>query len=150
MPAVLTEIRKELYSERPFCTYCKKRVYVYVEQYASNRATLDHVIPKSRGGKTIRENLVLCCKNCNEIKRDLPLQKAFKNVELETERTMKLQTGPARQNKWLRKQAEFWNGQSTYQENAKGNIHYNVMLNASGAAQDIVREISVSTGGFEV
>ena len=31
--------------------------------------TLDHVIPKSKGGKNTWENLVTCCKSCN-VKKD--------------------------------------------------------------------------------
>ena len=30
--------------------------------------TLDHVIPRSRGGLTIRKNLVACCRSCNGAK----------------------------------------------------------------------------------
>jgi len=32
--------------------------------------TLDHIIPKSRGGKNTWKNLVTCCKKCNQEKRD--------------------------------------------------------------------------------
>lgn len=45
------------------CQYCDKLV-PYEEQ------TLDHVIPKSRGGKSTWENLVLACKRCNTMKAD--------------------------------------------------------------------------------
>ena len=31
---------------------------------------LDHVIPKSRGGKTDYNNCVTCCKSCNNVKAD--------------------------------------------------------------------------------
>lgn len=43
------------------CQYCG----VFVPK---NKMTLDHVIPKSRGGKTNFENTVLCCKYCNSKK----------------------------------------------------------------------------------
>ena len=40
------------------CAYCR-----------SNRATtLDHVKPKSRGGSSLRSNLIPCCKSCNHSK----------------------------------------------------------------------------------
>jgi len=32
--------------------------------------TLDHVVPKSRGGDNTWTNLVTCCKSCNQKKRD--------------------------------------------------------------------------------
>ncbi|HLZ64284.1 MAG TPA: HNH endonuclease [Ktedonosporobacter sp.] len=38
------------------CQYCGKR---------SRELTLDHIIPRSRGGQGTWENLVACCKHCN-------------------------------------------------------------------------------------
>jgi hypothetical protein len=38
------------------CQYCGKR---------SRELTLDHVIPRSRGGESTWENLVACCRTCN-------------------------------------------------------------------------------------
>ena len=40
------------------CQYCGKR----------KELTLDHVLPKSRGGKTSWDNLVSACKSCNSKK----------------------------------------------------------------------------------
>ena len=42
------------------CQYCGK----------SNDLTLDHVIPRSRGGKSIWTNLVTACRSCNAKKGD--------------------------------------------------------------------------------
>ena len=42
-------------------------------QYCGDRAhdlTLDHVVPRSRGGPTSWENVVACCRACNARKRD--------------------------------------------------------------------------------
>jgi 5-methylcytosine-specific restriction endonuclease McrA len=33
--------------------------------------TMDHVVPIARGGKTIRGNVVPCCKSCNNAKKQL-------------------------------------------------------------------------------
>ena len=33
--------------------------------------TMDHVIPLSRGGKTTKGNVVVACKNCNNLKKNL-------------------------------------------------------------------------------
>ena len=49
------------------CQYCSR---------FSHELTLDHVIPRSRGGKTIWENVVACCQKCNARKRDLTPEKA--------------------------------------------------------------------------
>lgn len=43
------------------CQYCGAR---------SNDLTLDHVLPRSRGGPTSWENVVACCRSCNARKRD--------------------------------------------------------------------------------
>ena len=43
------------------CQYCGKKPL-------SKELTLDHVVPKSRGGKNTWENLVSACKKCNQKK----------------------------------------------------------------------------------
>ncbi len=45
------------------CQYCGR-------EFPTKDLTLDHVFPKSRGGKTDWENIVCCCKNCNQFKAD--------------------------------------------------------------------------------
>jgi len=45
------------------CQYCG-------EKFLFEDLTLDHVFPKSRGGKNSWENIVTCCKHCNTIKAD--------------------------------------------------------------------------------
>jgi hypothetical protein len=44
------------------CAYCGKDI--------AKSATLDHVIPRSQGGQTVRENLIACCPECNVSKSD--------------------------------------------------------------------------------
>jgi 5-methylcytosine-specific restriction endonuclease McrA len=43
------------------CQYCGHRVSV-------SDATFDHIIPKSKGGKTNWENIVVACFKCNQTK----------------------------------------------------------------------------------
>lgn len=45
------------------CQYCEK-------QYPPSQLSFDHVIPKSRGGKTTWENVVTSCLDCNGKKRN--------------------------------------------------------------------------------
>lgn len=54
---------KQLYSiDGKFtCCYCLK-------EFPIADATRDHKIPKSRGGKTTPENIVVCCEKCNSQK----------------------------------------------------------------------------------
>jgi 5-methylcytosine-specific restriction endonuclease McrA len=46
------------------CVYCNSR----------HDLTLDHVIPRSKGGKTAWNNLVTACKRCNAKKSDFTLE----------------------------------------------------------------------------
>lgn len=48
------------------CQYCG----------ANRDLTLDHVIPRSKGGKSTWTNLVTACKKCNSLKGDHTLDKA--------------------------------------------------------------------------
>ena len=50
-----------LLRDRNTCQYCGKIL-------AAGELTLDHVIPRSRGGASTWENLVACCHNCNRRK----------------------------------------------------------------------------------
>ena len=45
------------------CQYCGKK-------FPASELTLDHVFPKSRLGPDIWENIVACCKECNQKKAD--------------------------------------------------------------------------------
>ena len=45
------------------CQYCSKRLPL-------SKLTYDHVVPRSQGGKTNWENIVMACYPCNEGKRD--------------------------------------------------------------------------------
>ncbi|MFN3504679.1 MAG: HNH endonuclease [Caldimicrobium sp.] len=57
--------RQNLFLRDKFtCQYCGKLLKNPKER------TIDHVIPKSRGGKTVWSNVVLCCKKCNLKKGD--------------------------------------------------------------------------------
>jgi len=47
--------------DRGRCQYCGKKL-------SGKDKTIDHIIPKSRGGQNKWENVVLCCKKCNKKK----------------------------------------------------------------------------------
>ena len=53
--------RNVLVRDRFVCMYCGKK---------SRDLTVDHIIPKSRGGKSDFDNCVACCKPCNNKKGD--------------------------------------------------------------------------------
>lgn len=60
------------------CQYCgKDKDFVYPTDYRNQNyagkktvLTIDHVVPKSHGGKTSYENCVTACGECNHIKAD--------------------------------------------------------------------------------
>jgi 5-methylcytosine-specific restriction endonuclease McrA len=54
--------------QRGLCWYCERYV-------PSRGATRDHVVPRSRGGQTTYENLVMACRRCNSDKADKPTQR---------------------------------------------------------------------------
>lgn len=62
--------RKNLFLRDEYtCQYCGART-------TSDRLSIDHVLPKSRGGKTSWENCVLACVACNARKADRTLKEA--------------------------------------------------------------------------
>jgi len=54
--------RQNIYARDKYrCQYCG-------EKFSSEELTYDHVVPRSRGGKTEWENIVTCCVDCNRRK----------------------------------------------------------------------------------
>lgn len=51
------------------CFYCDEDLkWEYENNYPSpnTRITVEHLMPKSRGGTNRNENLVTCCRSCNQ------------------------------------------------------------------------------------
>lgn len=45
------------------CYYCHKKLL-------PREATMDHIVPISRGGSSVKGNVVVACKQCNTSKKD--------------------------------------------------------------------------------
>ena len=76
--------RQNIYARDKYkCQYCGRR-------FPTEELTYDHIIPKSRGGKTKWENIVTCCIQCNR----------KKGGRIHTEAGMKLIRKPSRPT-WL-------------------------------------------------
>lgn len=59
--------RRTLLKKDPRCTYCGLTL-------TRKTATIDHIVPKSKGGSTCEANLTLACRSCNEQKADTMLE----------------------------------------------------------------------------
>ncbi len=44
------------------CHYCQ-------QHFAAHELTMDHIVPLSRGGRSVKGNVVPCCKECNNQKQ---------------------------------------------------------------------------------
>lgn len=58
------------------CAYCGKDL-------SEKGCTLDHIIPKSRGGYKTEDNLYPACRKCNERKADLSMEDFRKAMGVE-------------------------------------------------------------------
>ncbi len=57
-------LKKEIDSE--YCYYCGRKLN-------NQNRTYDHVVPVAKGGKDTIDNLVACCNDCNQIKKNYTL-----------------------------------------------------------------------------
>lgn len=58
-----------LLRDRNICQYCTKH-------FITADLTLDHIIPRAKGGKDTWQNLVACCGPCNKKKADKTLEES--------------------------------------------------------------------------
>lgn len=69
-----TRLRIKLLKQNPFCNYCNIPLN-------HENATLDHVLPRSKGGSNKQDNIVLACKKCNSKKSDMSAEKFLKKLK---------------------------------------------------------------------
>ena len=50
------------------CIFCNKKLYVEADGTPDPNVTVEHIIPRSKGGTDDLENLALACKGCNNEK----------------------------------------------------------------------------------
>ena len=58
------QLRDRVLREQPLCWYCQAMGLVVAA------TSVDHMVPKVRGGTDARANLTAACKQCNDTKRD--------------------------------------------------------------------------------
>jgi 5-methylcytosine-specific restriction endonuclease McrA len=64
--------RRELFDKSPTCSLCNNQIHLFED------STVDHIIPYSKGGKTVHQNAQLAHRGCN----------AVKNAQLQTALTV--------------------------------------------------------------
>ena len=75
MPSYTSKIKSEKWHSLPpwerVCYYCACEMQL--RGGAPNSATLDHLVPQSRGGQHTHGNTVLACLICNTMRADMPV-----------------------------------------------------------------------------
>jgi 5-methylcytosine-specific restriction endonuclease McrA len=57
------QVRKQLYQQDRECFWCGRKLCLDHNQ--QNFATIEHLVPRSKGGSSRIENLALACQPCN-------------------------------------------------------------------------------------
>ena len=69
--------------QKGICHYCGKK-------FKPEELTMDHIVPVARGGKSVKGNIVPCCKECNSEKKYLtPAEMIMRQLEREEEEKRK-------------------------------------------------------------
>lgn len=56
------------------CPFCTVRLN-YEVSLTPTSAEVDHIVPHSKGGQDVLENVRICCRNCNQSRGDRPAPK---------------------------------------------------------------------------
>lgn len=75
-------LRKLFHDQKTLCHYCKEPMTL---SHGRLRATIDHKLPKSRGGGDEAENLVAACITCNGLKANLTEEEFLLRMEAHPE-----------------------------------------------------------------
>ncbi len=63
--------------QKGVCHYCG-------EKFPPGELTMDHIVPVARGGRSVKGNIVPCCKDCNSEKKYLtPAELIIRQLEQE-------------------------------------------------------------------
>jgi 5-methylcytosine-specific restriction endonuclease McrA len=94
--------RKNVYlRDKGTCQYCRTKVPM-------SEFTYDHVRPRSQGGKTKWENIVVACLPCNHKKADRTPEQARMRLMAKPVRPTTLPGGEGRQFRWSEPVPESW------------------------------------------
>jgi len=91
----LFDVFVQCYAENDFrCIYCNEKMSLsWGEEYSFS---IDHVIPKSKGGLDTPDNLVFCCAECNFLKGNRDVDYFLNNLDRLKKRKLKREQFKAR------------------------------------------------------
>jgi len=67
------KLRRCMERQQCICPYCEREMY-FRGQQLKPVATVDHVIPLSKGGTNSIDNMVACCTGCNTAKGSMSVK----------------------------------------------------------------------------
>lgn len=74
------EIKNKIFKRDNYrCYICGQKIETKISQDNVDLGTVDHVLPRAKGGCGNLKNLRCCCRFCNNLKSDLPLTDDLKN-----------------------------------------------------------------------
>ena len=82
------EFRQQIFKDWNWqCAYCSK-------QLNENTATIDHIVPKYKGGHNVRSNMCCCCSQCNRDKASTLIEDWYteKNINYCEKRFVRLKS----------------------------------------------------------
>jgi 5-methylcytosine-specific restriction endonuclease McrA len=82
------EFRQQIFKDWDWqCAYCSK-------QLNENTATIDHIVPKYKGGHNVRSNMCCCCSQCNRDKASTLIEDWYteKNINYCEKRFVRLKS----------------------------------------------------------
>ena len=68
-----SQLQRLLWLQGNRCFYCGTEL-------PASEASIDHVMPKSQGGKDVIENKVVCCRAINNTFADMPLKDKLRSL----------------------------------------------------------------------
>ena len=66
-----SQLQRLLWLQGNHCFYCDQPLEL-------KEASIDHVMPKSLGGKDVVDNKVVCCKTVNQVFANMPLKEKLR------------------------------------------------------------------------
>lgn len=77
VPGSFKKVKKKVFQRnfieglgQNFCEYCGKKNLQSIDQNKHDFRTVDHIVPRSKGGSCEQKNLAVCCRECNRAKSD--------------------------------------------------------------------------------